>query len=265
MLDHIVNGIHGITWYHMLKYCFIAFPDMAFALDMAVASIISYIPPSVGIARVVCSAWRSQFEGERRTMYCLRICLECLTRMDPSILDPSDVTGLAPVQVHVAGGVSTEVATQTRMTIARILQTILPEFTADAIPFGNFSYPMLQHLGRLGRICVKYIHTVDNIDSYLGSHAHWIHFLFDEADDWDNARGRRELNEFHDNMNACRWIMRSLIDTHCFTIVNVTGEWCTGADLNIDSLFHSPAARLLSTRQSSVIHHEEPEQSERQR
>lgn len=209
-----------------------------FPLEIMVA-LISFIPPSVGNARVVCISWRSQFEEERRNLNCLRICLDTLARMRSSILRPSDVTGLGPVKLHITGGVSEDVLMQTWMSIARLLRSMLPEMT-DATPFGQFTLPLLQGLRKFGRICEKNIHTLEDIDGFLGSHAHWIHFLFEEAVGWEDARGRREVNDLHDQINACRWIMRLLIDTHCFTIINISGEWCTGALLEIGCLFYRP-------------------------
>ena len=114
---------------------------------------------------------------------------------------------------------------------------------------------MVQNLRKLGRVCEKTIYTVDDIDLYLGSHAHWIHFLFSEAGSWTEERGRREVEHFHGEMNACRWIMRRLLVNHCFTIVSINGEWWKGDCLNIECLFYSmrPACRRPGGRHAFLM------------
>ena len=208
---------------------------------------------------MVSSAWRSQFERERSTVEALRICLRNLAQMRSSILCPSDATGLGPVQFHLTGAedISDDNMLQTWTTAAQLFRNILglPDEGEAPFPFGQFSPPLLQELRKLGRIYEKNIYTVEDIDSYLGSHARWIHFLFADADGWADERGRREVNDFHDEMNACRWIMRRLLVNHCFTIVSISGEWWSGVLLNIECLFYSarPACRRPGGRHAFMM------------
>ena len=236
------------------------FPNMVFFVpEIVVSTIVSYLPASTGVARMVCRAWREQFESERGTVQVLRTCLGNMARVHSSILIPSDAmaAGLAPVQFYLTGAKEGDATMETRTTTTTRLREILglPDDGQVPLPFGEFEPSMLPKLRKLGRVCQNNIYTIDDLDIYLGSHAHWIHFLFAEMEHWTDEAERREVEHFHDEMNACRWIMRYLLVNHCFNILSINGEWWNGDRLNIECLFYSsrPACRRPGGRHAVVM------------
>ena len=230
-----------------------------FAPEIVVSTIVSYLPHSTGVARMVCRAWCEQFESERGTVQVLRTCLGNMARVHSSILIPSDAmaAGLAPVQFYLTGAKEGDATMETKTTTTTRLREILglPDDGQVPLPFGEFEPSMLPKLRKLGRVCQNNIYTIDDLDIYLGSHAHWIHFLFAEMEHWTDEAERREVEHFHDEMNACRWIMRYLLVNHCFNILSINGEWWNGDLLNIECLFYSsrPACRRPGGRHAVVM------------
>ena len=75
-----------------------------------------------------------------------------------------------------------------------------------------------------GSVRKKHIIDEAGLDLHLGQHLRWILSRFDfDSTFGDEATNQHEFDEFQNEFDSCRWIMRNLLAEYLFITVAVGG------------------------------------------